>query len=113
MKTHDIKRIFKIAQKFDRVCIEYQTETHHSWKDCGKLTAFEVIRDPYALEVNQWYRRTDIKLVFDNTRVQWAFCLERFADRKNNSTEDFIGLVGTGFENQYVYLRVIPIAHIV
>ena len=107
MKTHDIKRMFKIAQKFDAVRIEYQTETHDSWRTYGKLTSFEIDRPPFPEKYGNWYRLAEIKLVFDDERVYWAYGLERFADRDDKfACENFVGLVGCGFEGQYVYLKI-------
>lgn len=106
MKTHDIKRIFKIAQKFEKVCIEYQTETVESWIACGKLTSFNIERPAFSETSGNLYRLADIKLVFDETRVYWAFGLMRFADK--STSENFLGLVGVGAEGNYVYLRIIP-----
>jgi hypothetical protein len=106
MRTHDLKRLFKISQRLERVCIQYQTETPHSWRDCGKLTSFEVERPPFPERGGNWHRMANIKLVFDDSRVYWAFGLDRFANKSN--AENFVGLVGTGFEGQYVYLRFSP-----
>lgn len=104
-RTHDIKRMLRLAQKHDIICIEYETETCHSWQACGKLTDFQIIRPEDCKKDPS--RLADIKLVFDGDREYWAFGLERFADKLH--LENFFGMVGTGEENQSVYLRIKPV----
>ena len=99
-KTHDIKRLFKLALRQGLVTIEYDTQTKYSWRVTNKLKDFEVYR---GTNPNDWGRPFDIKFTFSGGQTLWAYGLERFATKG----EGFYGLVGTGFENQYVYLKVI------
>lgn len=96
-----MKRVFKIAQKFDRVCMEYLGQGECDWGVCGKLTEFEISRPPFRETDGNWYRLAQIRLVFDHVQTYWAYGIEEFA-------KDFVGFRGVGFEGQYVFLRVIP-----
>jgi hypothetical protein len=91
MKTHDMKRVLKMATKLPSVTMEYDTERFDSWRKTGKLAGFKINRPPYAVGEN-YYRLAEIELTFNDGSVFWANSIERFSS-------NFIGFSGVRSEN--------------
>lgn len=104
MKNHDIKRVFKLAQRLSSVCIEFSSEgsinyPDPSWKACGKLKDFRLVREePNKGSHWEGYRFFELFLTIGD-REYHAGLFDRFA-------REFVGFEGEGDDGQHQFLKI-------